>query len=52
MYEYWSDILLNTELVNGLEDTMTDLTYGVMGVLVGFVILRIWKKNSIFVKVE
>jgi hypothetical protein len=45
LYEYWCDVLLDTDLVNGLKDTMTDLTYGVMGVLVGFAILRIWKRD-------
>lgn len=45
LYEYWCDILLNTDLVNGLKDTMTDLTYGVIGVIVGFVISNVWKKD-------
>ena len=46
IYEYWSDILLDTHLVIGLEDTSTDLTYGLFGVVVSLIFILLFKSSG------
>ena len=45
IYEYWSDIFFKTTMVSGLEDTMTDITFGFVAILVGVGLWKILSKE-------
>ena len=47
IYEYWSDTLINTDMVKGgLDDTMQDLTFGLLGVSVFALFMIICQKKK------
>jgi uncharacterized membrane protein YjdF len=46
IYEYWSDALLGTSMVSGLEDTVVDLTMGLFGILVGVFTTKVFIRRT------
>jgi hypothetical protein len=51
VYEYWSDIIMNTGMVkDGITDTMTDITDGIVGIVLCIIILDIVIKEPYLLK--
>lgn len=47
IYEYWSDRLINTDMIKGgLEDTIQDLTLGLLGIVLFAVVMIICLKRK------
>ena len=46
IYEYWCDELFGTEMVRGLADTMSDLTFAFLGVCLFYILFSIVLKEE------